>query len=81
MCIGAERCARTCDTDRDCPKGAFCNEYGWCRRTRCESDWHCWRFICDLGTGTCRSSCFSNSDCQGGHYCLTDIYECIEYTF
>ncbi len=80
MCIGAYRCVRTCERQEDCPKGTFCNEFGWCRRSECASDDHCWRFVCDPATGTCRTSCLTDADCQPGYFCDTTAgaYECFD---
>jgi hypothetical protein len=32
ICIGADVCARTCQTTSDCPASTACNAYGWCER-------------------------------------------------
>jgi hypothetical protein len=32
MCLGADVCARTCESAADCPSGTACNRYGWCER-------------------------------------------------
>jgi hypothetical protein len=34
MCLGADLCARTCDTNADCPSGSLCNDYRWCEAQR-----------------------------------------------
>jgi hypothetical protein len=33
-CLGADVCAQTCKTDRDCASGSACNEYNWCDRPK-----------------------------------------------
>lgn len=30
LCLGADLCARTCQTDRDCPSAGHCNDFHWC---------------------------------------------------
>ncbi len=32
MCLGADVCARTCESSASCPADTACNAYGWCER-------------------------------------------------
>ena len=32
MCVGADRCVRSCGPGGHCPVGTLCNGFGWCER-------------------------------------------------
>lgn len=36
LCLGADLCARACQSAFDCPSETFCNSYHWCERRRQE---------------------------------------------
>jgi hypothetical protein len=38
ICVGADLCARTCQSSAQCPQGTRCNAYGWCERPATASE-------------------------------------------
>jgi hypothetical protein len=85
MCIGANICTLTCDTDADCPEKSVCSEFGWCSRSGPGSGVpYCGgtAMPCSLLSGTeclLALGCGDNSTCSGvatSCYSLTTSFSC-----
>ncbi len=85
MCIGANICTLTCETDADCPEKSKCSEFGWCSRSGPGSGVpYCGgtAMPCSLLSGTeclLALGCSDDSDCSGvatSCYSMTTSFAC-----
>jgi hypothetical protein len=66
-CDGS-RCKTMCTTGSDCGGSNLCNAVGFCV---CASS--CAGYACNDATGSCRTSCKTDADCDVGYHCSSGV--------
>lgn len=64
-------CRTSCDRDRDCADGYYCNHHGGpvgecevqCQEGDCPGGFACW------GNDECEDYCIDDGDCVSGYFC------------